>query len=172
MYQKGAVQLNKYPLLICQYAKRMVGAPLAKAFIAVSLWALHLLFGPSIRPALVGVLVLFFLDLGLGIWIAWLNPTDQVRSESIRLSFVKLLLYLIVIAVGRQMALAAGIAGAMIQGILEALAGGTEALSVLENVDVLGQWLGYEIPWLRRVINAIRGRQEKTLTALEKGESI
>jgi len=163
--------LNEYLLLLVCYIRRMAGAPLMKALLAVSLWGWHLLFGSTVRPALVGIIVLFFIDLILGVWIAWLNPKCRVESRPIKLSFVKLLLYLTVIAVGRQLALAAGVFGGLIQGSLESLAAGTEALSVLENVDLLGRRLGHEIPWLRRVINAIRGRQEKTLAILEKGES-
>jgi phage-related holin len=162
------VELSEFDAVL-HFFKRLFDAPLAKGILAAILAIARVCLGATMRPAYTAILVLWLADWATGTIRAWVDPDDTIKSRRWYHALIKLWLYLILMLVGYQVSRIEIIfVGAALQSVIEGAVIGTEALSVCENLDLLGKLAGIDIPIIAQLVQFLRGKQKKALAEMER----
>jgi phage-related holin len=162
------VELSEFDAVL-HFFKRLFDAPLAKGILAAILAIARVCLGATMRSAYTAIAVLWLADWATGTIRAWADPHDTVKSRRWYHALIKLLLYLGLLLVGHQVSRIDVIfVGTALQSVVEGSIIGTEALSVCENLDLLGKLAGVDLPIIAQIVRFLKGKQKMKLDEIEK----
>jgi phage-related holin len=119
------------------------------------------LFG-AYRPAILGIVIAFCADWGLGLIYAVL--TKSVSSEKSLRGVIKALIYSGIILAGAQLSKATipwlGIGAA---SLLDSLVLLTEVVSVMEKLEQLAVFFKVDIPWLHGLVRYLQQARDRNV---------
>ena len=133
--------------------------PFIKIILGFSLAVLKVLFGPTFKGVYAAVLILYVIDFCFGYGHAWLNPKIKPDSRKMFHGLIKLLIYMALLIVGYQISHV--LFGVFIQSIIEAFIVLTETKSIFENMKLIADLKGLDIPFLNILINKVDGKMDE-----------
>jgi phage-related holin len=140
------------------YIDKLLQHPAWKLIAGFFVGVIRIMYGPIVRPAYCSVMVLWIADTATGYYHAWANPAIVPESRRLYHGLVKLCVYYFLLFLGYQCGQI--VLTAFLQGVIEGAIILTEGYSILENIDDISALKGVEIPFLKAIIDKIKGKAD------------